>query len=231
MHIPCGFSILTSYAYNKSLNEHFVHHGKDCLSTFSKTLKAQVNKIINIEQKPMDPLTEQEKISHANANICFICEKPFGNDKNAIKVRDHCHYTGKYRSAAHNACNLQYKVPKSIPVVIHNGSNYDFHLIIEQLAKDFKGPFNCLGENTEKYITFSICIFKKTGANKKPIAYQIKFIDSFRHMPLSLSNLVDNLAELNKNLPANMLINRFLNTHKLKNPCYYCVKVFIHMNI
>ena len=103
--------MLTSYAYDKSLNEHFCHHGKDCLSKFSKTLKSQVNKVINIEQKPMDPLTEQEKISHTNANICFICEKTFGNDKNAIKVRDHCHYTGKYRGAAQSACNLQYKVP------------------------------------------------------------------------------------------------------------------------
>ena len=84
--------MLTPYAYDKTLNEHFVHHGKDCLSKFSKTLKAQVNKIINIEQKPMNPLTEQEKMLHANANICFICEKPFGNDKSAIKVRDHYHY-------------------------------------------------------------------------------------------------------------------------------------------
>ena len=216
--------MLTSYGYDKSLNEHFCHDGKDCLSTFSKTLKTQVNKIINIEQKPMNPLTEQKKMSHTNANICVICEKPFGNDKNAIKVRDHCHYTGKYRGAAHSACNLQYKIPKSIPVVFRNGSRYDFHLIIKQLAHDFDGPFNCLGENTEKYITFSICIFKKTGANKKPIAYQIKFIDSFRHMPLSLSNLVDNLAELNKNLPANVLINRFPNTYKLS---YNNIKKFM----
>ena len=101
--------------------------------------------------------------------------------------------------------------------MFHNGSKYDFHLIIKQLAHDFDGPFNCLGENTEKYITFSICIFKKTCANKKPIAYQIKFIDSFRHMPLSLSNLVDNLAELNKNLPATTVINRFPNTYKLSD--------------
>ena len=217
VHTPCGYSMLTSYAYDETLNEHVFYCGKDCLSKFSKTLKAQVNKIINILRKPMDPLTEQENMLHANANICFICEKPFGNDKNAIKVRDHCHYTGKYRGAAHNACNLHYKIPKSIPVVFHNGSNYDFHLIIKQLAKDFKGPFSCLGENTEKYITFSICIFKKTDANKKPIAYQIKFIDSFRHMPQSLSNLVDNLAELNKNLPATTLINRFSNTYKISD--------------
>ena len=75
-----------------------------------------------------------------------------------------------------------------------------------------------MGENTGKYITFSICILNKTDANsKKPIAYQIKFIDRFRHMPQSLSNLVDNLAELNKNLPATTLINRFSNTYKISD--------------
>ena len=215
VHKPSGYSLLTSYAYDKLLNEHVFYRGKDCLSNFSKALKNQVNKLINIKQKPMDPLTDQEKESYANAKTCFICEKPFGNDKNAIKVRDHCHYTGKYRGAAHNACNLQYKVPKSIPVVFHNGSNYDFHIIIKQLAHDFKGPFSCLGENTEKYITFSISIFKKTDANEKPIAYQIKFMDSYRHMNQSLSNLVDNLAELNKNLPAKVLIHRFYNTYRM----------------
>ena len=92
VHKPCGYSVLTSYAYDKSLSEHVFYCGKDCLSKFSKTLKAQVNKIINIEQKPTDPLTEQEKMLHANANKCFICEKLYGNDKNTIKVRDHCHY-------------------------------------------------------------------------------------------------------------------------------------------
>ena len=103
--------MLTSYAYDKTLNEHVFYRGKDCLSKFPKTLKAQVNKIINILQEPMNPLTDHEKMLHANANICFICEKPFGNDKNAIKVRDHCHYTGQYRGAAHTVlaiCNTKY---------------------------------------------------------------------------------------------------------------------------
>ena len=44
------------------------------------------------------------------------------------KVRDHCHYTGKYRGAAHNNCNLSYKTPKEIPVVFHNGSTYEIVL-------------------------------------------------------------------------------------------------------
>ena len=92
---------------------------------------------------------------------------------------------------------------------------YDFHLIIKHLAKHFDGPFSCLGENTEKYITFSICTFKKTSNDKKPIAYHIKFVDSFRHMSQSLSNLVDNLAEPSKNLPIDTSINRFYNTYQL----------------
>ena len=108
-------------------------------------------------------------------------------------------------------------MPKCIPIVFHNGSNYDFHLIIKHLAKNFNGPFSCLGENTEKCITFSICKSKKTNINKKSIAYQIKFIDSFRHMSQSLSNLVDNLDEPSKNLPIDTLINRFYNTYALCN--------------
>ena len=76
------------------------------------------------------------------------------------KVRDHCHYTGKYRGAAHSKCNLNYATTKTIPVVFHNGSTYDYHSIIEQLAIEFKGNFECLGENTEKYITFSVPIKK-----------------------------------------------------------------------
>ena len=77
------------------------------------------------------------------------------------KVRDHCHYTGKYRGAAHSNCNLNYKIPKEIPVVFHNGSTYDYHFIIKQLARKFKGNFDCLGENTEKYVTFSAPIKKE----------------------------------------------------------------------
>ena len=76
------------------------------------------------------------------------------------KVKDHCHYSGKFRGAAHNICNSKYKTQKKILVVFHNGSTYDYHFIINQLAKEFKGQLECL-ENTERYITFSVPI-KKT---------------------------------------------------------------------
>ena len=61
------------------------------------------------------------------------------NDGNAFKlyheVRDHCHYSGKYRGAAYSICNLKYKTPKEIPAVFHNGSTYDYLFIIKELAK------------------------------------------------------------------------------------------------
>ena len=80
--------------------------------------------------------------------------------------------------------------------MFHNSSTYDYHFIIKELVKEFDGNFDCLGENTEKYITFSVPI-KKMIENKASIEinYKIKFIDSCRFMSSSLSKLVDNLSE------------------------------------
>ena len=114
-------------------------------------------KIISYEKKEMIPLTDKEKETHENQKTCYICGKEFCTDKNnkkefrkMWKVRDYHHYTGKYRGAAHSNCNLNCKIPKEIPVVFHNGSTHDYHFIIKQLAREFKGNFDCLGENTEK---------------------------------------------------------------------------------
>ena len=193
----------------------------------------------------MIPLTDSEIVLHDSQKVCFLCEKEFCTDKSnkkeykrMCKVRDHCHFTGKYRGAAHSSCNLQYKVPRVIPVVFHNGSAYDNHFIIRQLAKDFNGYFSCIGENTEKYISFSITIIKEhgnKGKKKKPDAYTLRFIDSYRHMQSSLSKLVDNLVEPGKNIPVQVLKERFSNTYKLsrnndENLNYCCEKVFTHMN-
>ena len=99
----------------------------------------------------MIPLTKKEEENYNNQKVCYICKKEFDKrDKKHYKVRDHCHYTGKYREAAHNICNLRYKIPKEIPIVFQNGSTYDYHFIIKELVKEFEGNFECLGENTEK---------------------------------------------------------------------------------
>ena len=143
----------------------------------------------------MNELTDNEKFNHYIEDKCYICNKPFYRDKknNYINVRDHRHYTGKYRGAAHKICNLMYNTPREIPVVFDNGSGYDYHFIIKRLAEEFEGDFECLGENKEKCITFSVPV-KKESDNDQTIIYKIKFIDSFRFMSTSLSTLVDNLS-------------------------------------
>ena len=95
-------------------------------------------------------------------------------------------------------CNLNYRIPTEIPVVFHNGSTYDYHVIIRQLGREFKDNFDCLGENTEKYITFSVPV-KKEHNNGKASIYKLKIIDSYRFMSDSLSNLVDNLSGIDNN--------------------------------
>lgn len=80
------------------------------------------------------------------ASVCHICERPLGPDK----VRDHYHLTGKFRGAAHNQCNLDFQITKTIPIVFHNFSGYDGHLLVEELAAT--GNLQVLSNNTEKYI-------------------------------------------------------------------------------
>ena len=93
-------------------------------------------------------------------------------------------------------------MPKKSPIVFHNGSNYDYLFIIKELAEEFKKTFTCLGENTEKYITFTVPIEKeviridKNGEEiTKNISYILHFIESTRFMASTLSNLVNNLSE------------------------------------
>ena len=102
------------------------------MKKFCKDLRKHALKIINYEKKVI-PLTIKEEIDHNKQNICYIFKKEF--EKKNYKVRDHCHYTEKYGGAAHNICNLRYKIPKEIPIVFHNGSTYDYHFIIKELVK------------------------------------------------------------------------------------------------
>ena len=134
-HIPSGYSIFTHCSFDKSKNKLNYYRGNDCMKKFCKDLKEHATKIINYEKKKMIPLTIEEKIHYNKQKICYICKKEFINDKKNYKVRDHCHYMGKYRGAAHNICNLRYEVRKEIPIVFHNGSTYDYHFIIKELVK------------------------------------------------------------------------------------------------
>ena len=195
-HEMCGYSLVTHCSFNEKNNVITYYRGKDCLKKFCQDLKKQAKSIVDFEINEMIKLTQEEQYKHDSRTCSFICQKPFFKDakNNYIKVRDHCHYTGKYRGAACKICNLMYNTPRQIPVVFHNGSSYDYHFIIKGLAEEFDGDFECLGENKEKYITFSASI-KKESNEDGTIIYRTKFIDSFRFMSTSLSSFVDNLSE------------------------------------
>ena len=167
------------------------------MGRFCKDLKEHAIKIINYEKKEIIPLTYKDNKSYKKQKVCYICKKRFNTDdgnKKYHKVKDHCHYTGKYGGATHYICNLRCKTPKDLHVIFHNGPTYGDHFIIKKLTQEFKGQFKCLGENTEKYINFSVPTEKELD-NGKVTKCKIKFIDSFRFMSSLLSNLVDSLSE------------------------------------
>ena len=153
-----------------------------------------------MKKKDIKPLTQEKNNIYNDREICYICKEKFCLDKddknytNRKKVKDHYHYTGEFRGAAHSKCNLNYKVQKEILVIIHNAT-YDTHFIINQLAIEFKGELNCIEDNMENFITFSVPI-KKELNNGKTVTYKVKFIDGFRFMSNSLSKLVDNTSRL-----------------------------------
>ena len=84
---------------------------------------------IHFKKKKMNLLTNKQQKSYENAKICYICKEEFedkhAKDRKCGKVRDHCHYTCEYRWAAQSLCNSKYGVPKEIPKVFHNRSNYE----------------------------------------------------------------------------------------------------------
>ena len=124
-HTSSGYSLFTYFSFDKTKNKLDYYTGEDYMKKFCKDLREHTTKIINYEKKDMIPLTKKEEKHHNKQKVCYICKTEFNtddNDKKHHKVRDHCHYTGKYRGAAHNIFNLKYRIPKEIPVVFHNGS-------------------------------------------------------------------------------------------------------------
>ena len=78
------------------------------MTMLCKDLKQYAKRIIYCKKKEMISLTDAENESYENPKFCYICKKRFTNDNK--KVIDLCHFTGKYRGAAHNNCNMNYKI-------------------------------------------------------------------------------------------------------------------------
>ena len=148
------------------------YRGLDAAEHLLKTLQEEESKIKGVLADPKAMrMTREDWLAFRTAETCHVCDKPVEDDS----VRDHCHITGEYRGAAHNACNLKLRLNPSIPVVFHSLQSYDSHLLMQAISK-VEGRVSCIPNNTEKYISFSLG--------------QLRFIDSAQFLLASLDKLV-----------------------------------------
>ena len=156
-HVPSGLCVRSEFAYGKVENPLRLYHGEDCVMKFCDHVITETRRLYqSFQEKPMKPLTPKEMDRYKRSERRHICFKSFKEDK--PKVRDHCHYTGRYRGPAHTKCNLQYKIPSYIPIVFHNLSGYDAHLFIKELAASSidGAKMGVIAKNKGDYISFSI---------------------------------------------------------------------------
>ena len=194
--IPCGFSF---YVHSIVPEINFpveLYRGPDAAKVFCEKIQEytrEIYKIIKTWNKKIE-MTEDQIKKFNSATECYICKKELNNDK----VRDHCHFTGKYRGPAHNNCNLNLKEKVNfIPIFFHNLSGFDCHLFIRELSES-DGNIECLAKNKEDYVSFT----KKVKVDeyikndkKNPVYFNLRFLDSFKFMASSLDSLSKNLNE------------------------------------
>lgn len=134
-------------------------------------------------------------VRYDDVSRCHICEKRF--KKGEIKVHDHDHSFGNFRGWAHQNCNLNYKNSYFLPLIIHNLSGYDSHIILKNITPQTAKRISIIPINMEKHSTFSVD--------------NVKFIDSYQFLGTSLSNLVDNLNNSKYDFP---IFNAFFQGYK-----------------
>lgn len=208
-YFKCAFDDTLSY-YASSENRK--DKNQDCIDWFIKELKDRADFLtekldVNV---PMRQLTWREQDLFHDVNTpCSICTLPFKpTDKRA---HDHCHFTGEYRGPAHISCNLNYQPSRVIPIVMHNLSGYDAHLFIKKLATKITGNISIIPNNMEQYISFTKTVINENESKekdkikrKRDVSYKdkirLKFIDSCRFMPASLSDLAELLPTSKKRI-------------------------------
>ena len=199
-HTDCGFGYKVVCCYDdKYSKEVRLFKGEKAVYKFMEEMLKEVKYCKNVIKKEFNKplkMTKQDEIQFRKTDECYICNKKY-SDKD-IKVRDHCHITGKYRGSAHQECNLKLRVnPEEIkiPVIFHNLRGYDSHFIMQEIGavvknhkyKNNKGvetemTINAIPNNMEKYMAFML-------------GNHLTFIDSFQFMSSSLEKLVNNIPK------------------------------------
>ena len=120
------------------------YRGPDAAEHLLKSLQEEESKVKGVLTDPKAMrMTREDWLAFRTAETCQVCDKPLEGDS----VRSHCHITGEYRGAAHNACNLKLRLNPSIPVVFYNLRGYDSHLLMQAISK-MEGRVSCIPNNT-----------------------------------------------------------------------------------
>ena len=199
-HTDCGYGYKVVCCYDDKYSKPLqIHRGENAVHKFMENMLEEVNwcksKMKKHFNKPLK-MTMENEIDFKKAIKCHICDQQY-TDKD-IRVRDHCHITGKFRGSAHQDCNLKLRIKPDnikIPVIFHNLRGYDSHFIMQQIGeiakkhayKNKRGEechmnINCIPNNKEKYLAFML-------------GNHLVFLDSFQFMSSSLDNLIKNLPD------------------------------------
>ena len=158
----------------------------DIAKILVKKLEEKAKEVYEKFKEPVKMVfDETAKISFESAERCYACGQKLNDDK----VRDHDHFTGRYRGALHSECNLRLRQqPFSIPVFAHNMSGYDSHMFVKLLGET-EGEVSCIPQNEEKYMSFSKNVVVDV-VDGKNVYVKLIFKDTVRFLVGSLASLV-----------------------------------------
>ena len=197
-HTDCGYGYKVVCCYDDKYTKKIqLYRGEKAVYKFMENMLEEVKYCKKVMKKHFDKplrMTKENEQEFEKAKECHICDKKY--TEKDIRVRDHCHITGKFRGSAHQECNLKLRInPKEIkiPVIFHNLRGYDSHFIMQEIGAIVKNNtyknkngeekqmnINAIPNNMEKYMAFML-------------GNHLKFIDSFQFMSSSLDKLVSNL--------------------------------------
>ena len=181
-HIACSYGYKLVCVDDKFSKAFKIYLGKDGVYNFINNIIKEIKYRSDVMKKHFNKefvMTKEDNEDFKNSPKYWICDNTYVD--NDIKVRDHCHITGKYKGSAHRDYNINLKSNQKIPVVFHNIKNYDSYLIMQELGK-FNIKINVISNGLEKYMSFTI--------NNK-----LSFIDGFQFLISLLDSLVKNISK------------------------------------
>ena len=201
-HIPSGYCLVAIEQHTQQEKMFKLEWSENCISDFLKVLE-KVARDMHFK-KQQNRFFKGNVDTTLNSDDCWLCGEQFGvsteisNDKS--KVLDHCHYTGEFLGWAHSRCNLKKRALDFTTVVAQNLSNYDLHHLCLQLHEcNPSNQIRGIPTTDEKYISLCLRVHITDYINesgwKVGVYEEMRFIDSFRFMGVSLEKLVSLLPD------------------------------------